>query len=69
MAHEWLPSLLTELYEHHSSEDLNRLSSQLLHSERSRSERPFQSRLILGLQTQGQMQRQRVRVGIPRVVC
>jgi sucrose phosphorylase len=35
MAHEGLPSLLTELYEHHCSEDLNRLSSQLLHSERS----------------------------------
>ena len=38
MAHEWLPSLLTELYGHHCSEDLNRLSSQLLHSERSASE-------------------------------
>jgi len=32
MAHEWLPSLLTELYEDHSSEELLLLSSQLLHS-------------------------------------
>ena len=48
MAHEWLPSLLTELYEHHSSEDLNRLSSQLLHSERSRSERPVSESLDPG---------------------
>ena len=48
MAHEWLPSLLTELYEHHSSEDLNRLSSQLLHSERSRSEVPVSESLDPG---------------------
>ena len=48
MAHKWLPSLLSELYEHHSSEDLNRLSSQLLHSERSASEIAVSESLDLG---------------------
>ena len=49
MAHEWLPSLLTELYEHHSSEDLNRLSSQLLHSERSASAIPVSEAVDAGI--------------------
>ena len=49
MAHEWLPSLLTELYEHHSSEDLNRLSSQLLHSERSASAIPVSETVDAGI--------------------
>jgi len=49
MAHEWLPSLLTELYEHHSSEDLNRLSSQLLHSEWSASAIPVSETVDAGI--------------------
>ena len=48
MAHEWLPSLLTELYGHHCSEDLNRLSSQLLHSERTASEKAVLESLDVG---------------------
>ena len=48
MAHEWLPLLLKELYEEHSSEDLNRLSSQLLHSERSASEKAVLESLDVG---------------------
>ena len=50
MAHEWLPSLLTELFEHHCSEDLNQLSSQLLHSERSASEMAVSEMVDVGIE-------------------